>query len=158
MIDECPREAEVVEAVAAGRMLGPGAGELGDHVSACAVCRDVAVVAGSIRDDYATARSEAALPSAGLVWWRAQLRARQQGAETAGRAITCVQGVAGVLAACALFTMGGLMWPWLRASVDWIDHLSLAADTGRVWLPLALAVGASLLIAPVAFIFMLSDE
>lgn len=158
MIDECAREAEVIEAVMAGRLLGPGAGELGTHVASCGVCREVAVVAGTIQDDFANARTEAVVPSAGHVWWRAQLRARQHLAETAGRPITCVQVVAGVLAGCALFTMGGLMWPWLRASAGWIDHLSLAADTGRVWLPLALAVGASLLVAPVAFIFMLSDE
>src|SRR4051812_33192307 len=107
MIDQCPREAEVIEAVMAGRPVGHGAGELGAHVAACGVCREVALVAGAIQDDYANARTEAVVPSAGHVWWRAQLRARQHRAETAGRPITCVQVVAGVLAACILFTMGG---------------------------------------------------
>ena len=158
MIDECPREGEVVEAVMAGRWPGTSGTELVAHVGSCAVCADVVAVAGAIQEDYASARASAQVPSAGLVWWRAQLRARQRVAETAGRPITYVHAAAAVLAACLLFTLGGLVWPWLRASVTWIDQVSRVVDLGHAWLPLAVAIGAWLVLAPVVFLFALSDD
>ena len=65
---------------------------------------------------------------------------------------------AGVLAACLLFIPGGLAWPWLRESVAWIDRISQVVDTGRFWLPLAVAIGAWLVLAPLLFLFALSDD
>jgi hypothetical protein len=158
MIDECPREADVVEAIIAGRWVALGATDLAQHAASCAVCRDVAAVGGAMRDEYEMAWAAAQVPSAGLVWWRAQLRARHQLAETAGRPITYVHAAAGTLAACLLFVLGGLAWPWLRESVAWIEQISQAVDTGRFWLPLAVGIGAWLVLAPVVFLFALSDD
>lgn len=158
MIDECPREGDVVEAFTAGRWPAGNAAELVAHVACCAICGDVVVVAGAIQDEYASTRASAQVPSAGLVWWRAPLRARQRVAETAGRPITYVHAAAAVLAACLLFTLGGLFWPWLRASVAWIDQVSHVVDMGHVWPPLTLAIGAWLILAPVVFLFALSDD
>jgi hypothetical protein len=118
----------------------------------------VIVVAGAIRYDYESGRADVLVPSAGLVWWRAQLRARQQIAETAGRPITYVHAAAGALAAVLLFMLGGLLWPSLRASITWIDRVSLAVDMGRFWLPVAVALGAWLVLAPVVLLFALSDD
>jgi hypothetical protein len=158
MIDQCPREADVVEAIAVGRWAGDGSTELASHAASCVICQEVALVAAAMRDEYESARAGARVPRAGLVWWRAQLRARQQVAETAGRPITYVQAAAGALAACLLFMLGGLAWPWLRESVAWVDWISQVVDTGRFWLPLALAIGVWLVLAPVVFLFALSHD
>ena len=57
-----------------------------------------------------------------------------------------------------LFTLGGLLWPWLRASVEWIDLVSRTAEMGRLWVPVALAVGAWLVLGPVLLLLVLSDD
>ena len=158
MIDECLREAEVVESVANGAWPSASTADLKAHVASCAICGELAAVADAIRADCQSARAHLQVPSAGLVWWRAQLRARQQNAEAAGRPITYVQVAAGVFAASLLFMLGGLVWPSLRESVAWIDLISHVADTGRFWLPLAVAIAAWLVLAPVVLLFALSDD
>ena len=158
MIDECFRESEVVEAVATSAWPSASSADLKAHVASCAICGELAAVAGAIRGDCQSARAHIEVPSAGLVWWRAQLRARQQNAEAAGRPITYVQAAAGGLAAALLFMLGGLVWPSLRESVAWIDLISQVADPGRFWLPLALAISAWLVLAPVVLLFALSDD
>src|SRR5262245_52513735 len=99
MIDECPREADVVEAIAAGTWPMLGSTELAQHAESCPVCREVAAVGVELHRDYQATLAAAHVPSAGLVWWRAQLRARQQVVETAGRPITYVHAAAGAFAA-----------------------------------------------------------
>ena len=93
-----------------------------------------------------------------MVWWRAELRARREVAERAARPITYVQAVAGSVAACLLFTLGGLLWPWFRASATFVDQLTAAADLGQPWVPFVLAVGAWLVLAPVLLVLALSDD
>ena len=158
MIDECLRETEVVEAVATGAWPAACSADLRAHVAGCVVCGELAAVASAIQGDWQSARAHVHVPSAGLVWWRAQLRARQQNAEAAGRPITYVHAAAGALAAIVLFMLGGLLWPSLRESVLWIDRVTEVVDTGRFWLPLALGIGASLVLAPVVLLFALSDD
>ena len=70
----------------------------------------------------------AALPDPGIVWWRAQLRARREAAVAAGRPITGVQVLA---AACALAVLVGYFQnasTWFRAAFTSLttDHLLLA--------------------------------
>jgi hypothetical protein len=158
MIEECPREADVVEAAARGLWSDSRSAELAEHIRSCPVCRDVADVSEAIQRECDQARHDARLPSAGLVWWRAQLRVRQERAAAAGRPITVAQAAAVAVAALFLFTLGGLLWPSLRASVTWIDELSQAVDMGRFWWPAVLTVGASLILAPVVLLVVLSDD
>ncbi len=158
MIEECPREADVLDAVSRGTWPDARTDDLAAHAAACAICRDVAEIAGAVRRDYEAARLEAQLPSAGLVWWRAQLRARQEGAAAADRPITIAQAAAGTAAAIVLFSLGGLLWPSLRESIAWIDRLSHSVELGQFWLPAALALGAGLIVAPVVLLFVLSDD
>jgi hypothetical protein len=54
--------------------------------------------------------------------------------------------------------LGGLLWPWLRASIQWIDAASRLADVGTLWVPLALAVGGWLVVAPLLLLLVLSEE
>ena len=53
-----------------------------------------AIVAEAIAAEASTARREAAPPSSAIVWWRAQMRARQEAAKAVERPLTIVHGLA----------------------------------------------------------------
>jgi hypothetical protein len=99
-----------MDAVASGRWPAQCDPELVTHVAACAICADLVEVARALRDDREAACREALLPAAGLVWWRATIRARADAARSATQPMTVVQGIAG---ACAIGLAGGL------ASIAW---------------------------------------
>jgi hypothetical protein len=155
---DCLHEEDVADAVVSGRWPAGCDADLVAHAASCVICGDVIVVAGAICEDGNAACAEARIPPAGLMWWRAQLRARHDVAESAGRPITYVHAVAGAVAAGLFFTLGGLLWPWLRASIEWIDAISQTAEIGRFWVPIGLAVGAWLILAPVLMLIVLSDD
>ena len=56
---------------------------LREHVAGCGLCSDVAEIAGAFFEDRDCARAEAVVPSASAVWWRAQIRAREEAARLA---------------------------------------------------------------------------
>ena len=82
----CPREGEVLAAIAAGAQ----ATDLGRHLSGCTECREVLAVAGWLQG-VARETDAGALPRAERVWWRAQverrLAARHDLADRAARPI-----------------------------------------------------------------------
>ncbi len=99
---ECRFEADVLSAVLQSRWPERAEDGLREHVKTCAICSDVAAVAGAIE----FAREDAvphALPESGLMWWKAQMRARREALETVARPITAIQVAA---FACALVLMG----------------------------------------------------
>ena len=150
---ECMRELEVMEMVACGRWADRCPEELRAHVAACEICSDVLEVALAFHEDR-EARSEVQVPSAGLVWWRAELRARQEAMRKVSRPMTVVQAfgaAAGVGAAAALLS---LAWPWLRALVM-VDLSTLSFAQWGIVIVIAFAV---IVIAPVAMYFVLSDD
>lgn len=157
-IEECPNEGQIVESILEGRWPHASDAALVAHAAKCVVCGEVVAVASTMHGDYDRARAAVTVPPAGLVWWRAQLRARREIAETATRPITCVHALTGAVAAGLFFALGGLLWPWLRASIQWIDAVSQMADVGTLWVPLALAVGGWLVVAPLLLLLVLSEE
>jgi hypothetical protein len=70
----CPREDELLDALARG-FVGP---ELESHIQGCAACTELDLVAGALLDERKTALGEAPVPSAATMWWRMQLRMRQE--------------------------------------------------------------------------------
>ncbi len=101
----CDREEEVMEAAASGRLESRWGEELRAHLAACPGCADLALVADSLRQDNEAA-AEARLPSAALVWWKAQLRARREAAQQALRPVRIAENV--VLASTLLLAVLGL--------------------------------------------------
>ena len=167
-IVDCGREADVLDAVAFGRW-PDHATELVTHVAACAVCADLADVARALHDDREAACREAPVPAAGIVWWRATIRARAEAARTASRPITVAQGVAGACAVGLAYGLAGIAW----RSAQWADRLGELVTrlaTRRVditsastlamehALPLVLALAACLVLAPLALYITLADD
>jgi hypothetical protein len=131
-----------------------------------------AIVAEAIAAEAARARAEATPPSGAIVWWRAQVRARQEAARAADRPITIVHGLAIACAAgLALSLIGGAI-AGVRGSSAWLVDVyhtlspkaaplaSLASiDLTSRWVTLPMtAMLISALVATVAAYFIYADE
>jgi hypothetical protein len=142
---DCTREAEILDAITAGRWAHSA--ELRAHASSCATCADLATVASAIVEDAAAAMRRAPIPGSGLVWWRMQRRMQLEATRNVKRAVTFVEAL--TLAATAfavLFILGGLS----LLKFDW-----------RVlpWnVPLLAAAATILALAPFAVYYAVTEE
>lgn len=128
-----------------------------------------AIVAEAIAAEAALARQEAAPPSSAIVWWRAQMRARQEAAQAAGRPITIVHGLAIACGAGLTLSLIGSAVAGVRGSSGWLvaAYHSLATSAAPLasidltsrWVTLPMtAMLISLVIATVAAYFIFADE
>lgn len=150
---ECEWEAEVLSAVLQSRWPERADAGLRAHAASCAICSDVAAIAGAIEADRDAIRDEAVLPDSGRVWWRAQLRARRAAAQAAGRPITAIQVMA---FACATGLAGacfGATSEWFQAALQRFAAV-MQGFPGQPLLAehwvVALVVAAVLLVVPAA--------
>jgi hypothetical protein len=151
----CPREAAVLAALE-GRVpvtndassIRPD--DLASHLADCAACAELAtarLVAGVHANDLQSAN----VPSAGQVWWRAQVRARAEARRAAERPMQIVHAVSAACAAGALAAGVGWAWPWIQTALS-------GAATSQLAFAWWLAIGAWLIIAPVALYFVFARE
>jgi hypothetical protein len=128
-----------------------------------------AIVAEAIAAEAALARSEAAPPSSAIVWWRAQMRARQEAALAAERPITIVHGLAIACGAGVALSLIGTAIAGVRGSSAWLagiyHSLALTAaplasiDLTSRWVTVPLtAMLISALVATVAAYVIFADE
>jgi hypothetical protein len=140
---ECLREADVLDEIGAGRWPERAPAALREHVSACPVCADLALVASGLHAEGDAARADIAsipLPSAGQVWWRAELRARQEKAQLAQRPIAAVQIVATVV---LLLVIGSAVWGFAPGAWAWLSGTgsTSTAATGPAGMRVLVAIG-----------------
>jgi hypothetical protein len=160
---DCACESEVVTLVYSGQWPHRASETLRAHVAACPVCADVVTVAAAIDAD---AQAEAAepvaqrLPASGTMWWRAQLRARQEAAREVARPITVAQAVGFAAGVGAIGLFLGASSSWLQRAVARLmgavsstaariglpDVTALAASDAQGSFPLLLVVGAGIVI------------
>lgn len=157
MAVECSREADLLEALASGRWPDRLGVDLDAHVAKCALCSDLGTVFHSIRRDRGAAMAAARIPSAGLVWWKAEIRARQEAIRAAARPINLVLPIAG---ACGIGTALGLL-----SRGSFLSEAAWISEMAGIWqdnpLPFyLLCAGAALvvLLTPVALYFVFSDD
>jgi hypothetical protein len=158
---DCPREADVLDALASARWPNRVDRELSDHVASCAICTDVLTVAAAMQHDHDAAWKEASVPSSGQMWWRVEMRARQDAIREASRPVTVAQGAAGLFALALAGAGGWFAWPAARYYLSSFSGTSLAqmpAFTSPLTIPLVVALGALLVVAPLALYVVLSDE
>jgi hypothetical protein len=98
---ECPKEASVIAALAAGSM----ADELATHVNTCPVCRDAKLV-WSYLAASAAASAEAEIAPAETIWWRAQIAKKRAAAHRSIAWIQTMQKIALAIAALAVVAIG----------------------------------------------------
>ena len=126
-----------------------------------------AIVAEAIAAEASLARTEAAPPSSAIVWWRAQMRARQEAAAAVDRPIRIVHAVAIAAGAGLMLSLFGYAATSLKVSSGWFGGVSqsLAAtslasvDLTSRWVMLPVtAMLISALVATVAAYFIYADE
>ena len=83
--------------------------------AACAICTDIIAIAPLLAEDADVARQQANVPDAGLVWWRAQMRARAEAARTAVRPITVAQAVGFAAAVGVAGAIFGASATWFQS-------------------------------------------
>jgi hypothetical protein len=103
--EACVHEREVLDLVAVGQWPGRADAALQSHVAGCAACREVAAVAVAVRE-WADDQELVTVPDASVVWYRAQVRAREEAARRASRPVLAAQLVALATVVLALMTIG----------------------------------------------------
>ncbi len=167
---ECAREQDLLDALVSGRWPARCEPALRAHVDGCAICRDTLAVALPLLIDGEAAYAAAQVPSSGVVWWRAQMRARREAERIASRPITIVQAIA---LACGTALTIALVWLTRSALPNWPDWLrrldgsvagaaaSLTSSVTTVspwgFLPWAI-LGISLLLLPLAIYLALAND
>jgi hypothetical protein len=161
---ECVRESDLLDALAEGRWPETCDQELRAHVASCAICTDIATVALPLLSDRHAAVQRADVPTSAIVWWRAQMRARQEAARVATRPITVVQGVsAAAFFALAIAVIVNFA-PAIASAVSLpsvpseVPSLSSLVPTTFAGLLLAGALGVSLLLGPIAIYLAVAGE
>src|ERR1051326_5983304 len=139
---QCEREFEVLECATNG-----AAGEeLRAHIAACECCRELFEVAHSVAADRAALMRSAHVPSAGLVFWRANMHVQRDAARTAVRTGSVIQ-----FALLAAAIVAGLAI--VGVSIDVPSAARAIVAAAQTWaIPLA-ALVAWLILAPVAVYF-----
>jgi hypothetical protein len=128
-----------------------------------------AIVAEAMTAEASVARTEAAPPSAAIVWWRAQMRARREAAQLADKPIAIVHALAIACGGGLTLALVGIVIAAVRGSVGWLTDIyasaasmvtTLAAsDLSSRWITLPLtAMLVSVVIASIAAVFVLRDE
>jgi hypothetical protein len=147
---ECPREQEVLDVVASRRWPERVEIDLRRHVATCSICADLLEVAAIFAEDHELASAEARVPPPAVVWWKAQMRARQEAARTAARPIAVALCMAGLASIALAATLGAAVWQWLP-DIPAAPDLTPLAAAARTHAPLLLLVLLPwLVLAPIA--------
>jgi len=128
---QCANEQAVTELLQSGRWPEACDAALRSHVESCAVCSEVVLVARLLQEANASLLADVKLPDAGLVWWKAQLRARREAAELATRPIALAErfGLACGMAVLLAFIA------WKRADfLTWLGRLASFGHSDAHWL------------------------
>ncbi len=166
--EECEFEADVLAAVLQSRWPEHVDAKLRDHVASCPVCSEVVVVAGALDGSLEAMRASAEVPDASRVWWQAQLRARREAVQAAGRPITAVQMIAfacamGLLGACIGATSTWFQWALKRiaggvTAFDLAASLTALATLFAEHGALMIGLVAAIFLVPTAVYFVLARD
>jgi hypothetical protein len=111
-----------------------------------------AIVTEAIAAEAADARQEAAPPSSAIVWWRAQMRARQEAARLAERPIAVVHALSiaagvGVMLGVLGYAIAAMKgsWGWLAGAAQ--STAAAVAAVAGAWTALTLTTTLFLVIA-----------
>lgn len=137
MMSSCLREDELLDALGRG-FIGP---ELTSHVDGCPSCSELRLVAGALLDDRTEAIQEAAVPAAGTMWWRMQLRRRQEAQATTRRSLLFGQAVTLSIAIALVAALFG---------ADLAVGVREVITSIRLSTPLMIALATWSLLAPIA--------
>ena len=99
----CEREATLIAALHRGSVPE----ELCVHASECPACADAELIWRQLRTER---DARPPLPSAGLIWWKAQLESRK---ELAGKSVAAIDWVQKFALVAAMGLLAAARFPWL---------------------------------------------
>ncbi len=118
----------------------------------CPRCGPLVLLAEQVRQEFERTQGEARVPTPEIVWWRAQMRAREDAARKATRPILFTQALAiAALLGLLISLAGRLTLPSLS-----LDAFSLTA--GVPLLHIAIAAICFLVFAPIALYLALAHD
>ena len=82
-----------------------------------------AIVAEAFAAEAAMASSEAQPPSSAIVWWRAQMRARQEATRLAEKPITIVHALAIAAGVGLMLSLIGYAVAGVKGSIGWVSNI-----------------------------------
>jgi hypothetical protein len=112
----CSHGKQIAEALKNGRWPDACDMELRTHAEACRTCSDLILVTQAFQRARVEPVPTARFDSAGLLWWRAQLRQRNVAVERVGRPVTLAQTFAVLIN--LLVAAGFLAWQF-RQGISW---------------------------------------
>ena len=119
----------------------------------CPDCGPLVALAEQIRAEFADTRLHARVPTPEIVWWRAQMRAREEAARTAARPIFFTQALAVAALVGLLVSVVG------RLTLPVMSWAALPAFTASLPVaPIAIAAACWLIVAPAALYFAFSRD
>ena len=124
----CPREKEVAGLLHRGHWPQACPAELRTHVDSCRACSDLVLVTAALQTARANAAAMPRLESPGAIWWRAQLRRRNEAIERIARPILGAQ----IFALSVTLVVAALALVWQARHgfhlVSWIAQLPQALN------------------------------
>lgn len=111
----CAREQDVVNAVRAAAGSGIADPDLREHARDCPACAAIAELARALVAERQAAHAEARIPSSAVVWWRAEMRRRQEATRRVERPIAAVLAVTAISIAAFVVAVVPLFAGWLRS-------------------------------------------
>jgi hypothetical protein len=166
---ECPREAELLDAVLSDAWKRGCGVELEAHAENCPVCADLLEVTRALGSEHRVSITEARIPPASVVWWRAEWRLRQNAVRTASRPVSVAQALAAASCVGMIAALIGFLVPSARSLLARLAVAGeallpeIAWDTGVLMdrIPpnvLVAGIGCCLLLASVAAYWIVSEE
>lgn len=168
----CPREAEAQAVLRRGHWPDACEPELRQHIATCDRCSSRLLVLGTFQAARAESMQAVHLGHPGLLWWRAQLRRRNEALERVGKPAITGQ----IFALCiSILTAAALLGSQIRKGVDWpswlpgwlpapsalsaSDALSLLASLTSDWSSILLLTGfATAILLGVVVVYLAADR
>ena len=119
----------------------------------CPQCGPLVALAQQIRAEFEHTTHQARVPTAEIVWWRAQMRAREEAARKAARPILFTQALAVAALIGLLVSVAGRLTLPALSLLEWSP---LSAGLPVVYIVIAAAF--CLVIAPIAVFVALARE
>ena len=149
---ECAFEHEMLQVVSEGRWPDRCDEELRAHATVCAVCADLVEVAAVLAHAHETTVRDARVPDSGVVWFRTQMRLKQDALRASQRTVTIIQAaMLGVGLAASVAVLGSM-------SLLPSDAFGAILRVIRLNSSLLLALLAWLVVVPLATRFALTGD
>jgi len=125
----CPHEKEVLALIGLGQWPQASTAQLRAHVAGCSACSDQALVTQTFLAARSRAVAAVKLPPPGALWWRAQLRRRNDAVERVARPIVGAQIFA---LSVNLLLILGLVVSQARHGLKWLSWFSEIPQAGSL--------------------------